>query len=168
MWNVLKAVQEVENIDASWMEGRCSSEQSGSLATPKRGNRDKGDDHSLALYQLYMRRRKYKKLNKYKNEKPYKVKEHLLSSTPPPQSKTAHWQQISWGFKFSSIQSLSHVWLFVTPWTAAHQASLFITNSWSLLKLMSFEAVMPSNDLILCHPLLFLSSIFPSIMVFSN
>ena len=65
------------------------------------------------------------------------------------------------------VQSLSCVLLFVTPWTAARQASLSITNSWSLLKLMSIMAVMPSNHLILCHPLL-LPSIFPSIRVFSN
>ena len=56
----------------------------------------------------------------------------------------------------------------MTPWTAAHQASLSITSSWSLLKLMSIELVMPSNHLILCHPLLFLPSIFPRIKVFSN
>ena len=67
---------------------------------------------------------------------------------------------------FSSVQSLSHIWLFATPWTAAHQASLAITNSWSLLKLMSIELMMPSNHLILCHPLLLLPSIFPSIRVF--
>jgi len=67
-----------------------------------------------------------------------------------------------------SVQSFSHVWLFVTPWTTAHQASLPITNSRSLLKLMSIELVMPSNYLILCHPLLLLPSIFPSIRVFSN
>ena len=67
-----------------------------------------------------------------------------------------------------SVQSLSRVWLFATPWTAAHQASLSITNSQSLPKLMSIELVMPSNHLILCHPLLFLPSIFPSIRVFSN
>ena len=66
------------------------------------------------------------------------------------------------------VQSLSHVWLFVTPWTAAHQASLSITNSQSLLKLMSIESVMPSNHLILCCPLLLLPSVFPSISVFSN
>ena len=66
------------------------------------------------------------------------------------------------------VQSLSHVWLFVTPWTAAHQASLSITNSHSLLKLMSIESVMPSNHLILCHPLLLLPSVFLSIRVFSN
>ena len=70
-------------------------------------------------------------------------------------------------YLFSSVQSLSRVRLFVTPWTAAHQASLSITNSQSLLKLMSIESVMPSNHLILCHPLLFLPSIFPSIRVFS-
>ena len=70
--------------------------------------------------------------------------------------------------QFSSVQSFSHVQLFVTPRTAAHQASLFITNSQSLLKLMSIKSVMPSNHLILCHPLLLLPSIFPSIRVFSN
>ena len=70
--------------------------------------------------------------------------------------------------QFSSVQSLSHVALFATPWTGAHQASLCITNSRSLLKLMSIESVMPSNHLILCHPLLLPPSIFPSIRVFSN
>ena len=67
-----------------------------------------------------------------------------------------------------SVQSLSRVRLFATPWTAAHQASLSNINSWSFLKLMSIESVMPSNHLILCHPLLLLPSIFPSIRVFSN
>ena len=67
-----------------------------------------------------------------------------------------------------SVQSLSRVRLFVTPWTAARQASLSITNSQSLLKLMSIKSVMPSNHLILCHPLLLLPSIFPSIRVFSS
>ena len=70
--------------------------------------------------------------------------------------------------QFSSVPSLSHVWLFITPWTAAHQASLSITKSWSLLKVVSIESVMPSNHLILCRPLLLLPSIFPSIRVFSN
>ena len=68
----------------------------------------------------------------------------------------------------SSVKSLSRVQLFVTPWTAARQASLSITNSQSLLKLISIESVMPSNHLILCRPLLLLPSIFPSIRVFSN
>ena len=67
-----------------------------------------------------------------------------------------------------SVQSLSRVRLFVTPWTAARQASLSITNSRSLLKLMSIESVMPSNHLILCHPLLLLPSVFPNIRVFSK
>ena len=67
-----------------------------------------------------------------------------------------------------AIQSLDCVWLFVTPWTATRQASLSFVNSQSLLKLMSIESVMPSNHLILCHPLLLLPSIFPSIKVFSN
>ena len=71
-------------------------------------------------------------------------------------------------FQFSSVQSLSHAWLFATPCTAARQASLSITNSWSLLKLMSIEWVMPSNHLILCHPLLLPPSIFPSIRGFPN
>ncbi|CAI9181177.1 unnamed protein product [Rangifer tarandus platyrhynchus] len=70
--------------------------------------------------------------------------------------------------QFSSVQPLSHVRLFATPWTTACQASLSITNSQSLLKLMSIESVMPSNHLILCHALLLLPSIFPSIRVFSN
>ena len=70
--------------------------------------------------------------------------------------------------QFSSVQSLSCVQLFVTPWTTARQASLSITNSRSLLRLMSIELVMPSNHLILCHPLLLLPSIFPSMRVFSN
>ena len=67
-----------------------------------------------------------------------------------------------------SFHSLSRVWLFATPWTTAGQASLSITNSWSLLTLMSIESVMPFNHLILCHPLLLLPSIFPSIRVFSS
>ena len=71
-------------------------------------------------------------------------------------------------YLFSSVQSLSGVRLFVTPWTAAYQACLSITNSRSLLKLMSIESVMPSKYLILCHPLLLLPSMFRSIRVFSN
>ena len=76
--------------------------------------------------------------------------------------------EVSSSCQFSSVQSLSHVQLFVTPWTRAHQASLSITNSQSLPKLMSIESVMPSNHLILCRPLLFPPSIFPSIRVFFN
>ena len=68
----------------------------------------------------------------------------------------------------SSVQLLSRVQLFATPWTAAHQASQSITNSWNLLKFKYIESVMPSNHLILCCPLLFLPSIFPSIRFFSN
>ena len=76
-----------------------------------------------------------------------------------------HWNQ--WK-SVQSVQSLSRVQLFATPWTRAHQASLFITSSRSLLKLMSIKTVMPSNHLILCHPLLLPSSVFPSIRVFSS
>ena len=72
------------------------------------------------------------------------------------------------GTTLQFIQSLSCVQLFATPWTVTCQASLSITNSWSLLKLTSIESVMPSNHLILCHPLLLLPSIFPSIRIFSN
>ena len=77
--------------------------------------------------------------------------------------------QLHHSVQFSSVvQSLIHVQLFVTPWTTGSQASLSITNSQSLPKLMFIESVMPSNHLILCHPLLLLPSIFPSIRVFSN
>ena len=72
------------------------------------------------------------------------------------------------GFSVSSVQLISCVWLFSTPWTTPRQASLSITKSWSLPKLRSIESVMPSNHLILCHPLPLLPSIFPSIRVFSN
>ena len=71
-------------------------------------------------------------------------------------------------YQFSSVQSLSRVRLFATPWAAAHQASLSMTNSQSLLKLMSIESVMPSSHLTLCRPLLLLPPILPSIRVFSN
>ena len=69
---------------------------------------------------------------------------------------------------FSSVQLLSRIWLFVTPWTAARQAFLSITSFWSLLKLVSIESVMPSTHLILCRPLFLLPSIFPSLRVFFN
>ena len=82
--------------------------------------------------------------------------------------KIIEWNSKSTTVQLSSVLSLSRVRLFATPWTTAHQASLSITNSWSLPKLMSIESVMPSNHLILCHPLLLLPSIFPSISVFSN
>ena len=75
----------------------------------------------------------------------------------------------SWSYaQFSSVQSLSRVRLFATPWIAARQASLYITNSQSSLRLTPIESVMPSSHLILCHPLLLLPSIPPSIRVFSN
>ena len=70
--------------------------------------------------------------------------------------------------QFSSVQSLSHIQFFATPWTAACQAALSITNSWNLLKLTFIELVMPFNNLIFCRPLLLLPLIFPSIRVFSN
>ena len=78
------------------------------------------------------------------------------------------WVTFTFTSKFSSVQSFSLVWLFATEWTAARQASLSITNSRSLLKLISIELVMPSNCLILFQPLLLLPSIFPSTRVFSN
>ena len=92
------------------------------------------------------------------------VQTQSCSNTQALAASIGHW---GWGPQFSSVQSLSRVWLFVTPWIATRQASLSITNSRSLLKLMSIESVMPSNHLILCLPLYLLPSIFPSIRVFS-
>ena len=86
--------------------------------------------------------------------------EHYLFIRSYPNSPTTSWDVV--------VQSLSRVQLFATPWTAARQASLSVTVSWSLLKLMSIESVMPFKHLILCHPLLLLPSIFPSIRVFSS
>ena len=83
-----------------------------------------------------------------------------------PNIFTGGWGKV-W-VRFSSVQSLSRVRLFATPWTAALQAFLSITSSWSLPKLMSIESVIPSNHLIFCHPLLLVPSIFPNIRVFSN
>ena len=79
-----------------------------------------------------------------------------------------HWFKVTLELLLLLLSHFSRVRLFVTPWTAARQASLSITNSWSLPKLLSIELVMPSNHLILCHPLLLLPSIFPSIRVFSH
>ena len=115
----------------------------------------------------------------------FPVHQQLLELNPPH----VHWVTMSWTgmkwfnmnislisgtellksleFPVSSVQLFTYIQLFVTPWIAAHEASLSITNSWSLLKLMSIEPVMPSNHLILCRPLL-LPSIFPTIRVFSN
>ena len=93
----------------------------------------------------------------------------VLISIPLPKAKMEdNMVMFFFCFQFGSGQSLSHVWLFATPWTVEHQASLSITNSWSLLKLMSIALVMPFNHLVLCCPLLLLPSIFPSIRVFSN
>ena len=85
-----------------------------------------------------------------------------------PYFKTIYHPSCSRMFSVSSVQSYSCVQLFETPWTTARQASLSITNSWRLLKLMSIRSVMPPNHLILCCPLLLLPSIFPSIRVFSS
>ena len=85
---------------------------------------------------------------------------HIAVQPPPPSTSRTS--------QFSSVQSVSHVRLFATPWTAACQAFLSITNSQSCLKLMFIKSVMPSNHLILCHPLLLPPLIFPSIRVFSN
>ena len=81
---------------------------------------------------------------------------------------TWFWRLSSHDLQVVLFNPLSCVRLFATPWTAVHQASLSITHSWSILKLMSIESVMPCNHLILCHPLLLLPSIFPSIRAFSN
>ena len=89
----------------------------------------------------------------------------IVTSSMASRNSRARLPVLPW---LSSVESLSCIELFETPWTTAHQVSLSITNSWSLPKLMSIESVMPSNHLILCHPLLLLPSIFPSIRVFSN
>ena len=85
---------------------------------------------------------------------------------PLPFYRSINWSSENLIITFVVVQSLSHIWLFATPWTTAHQASLFFTISVSLLKLMHIESVMPSNHLILCHPLLLLPSLFLSIMSF--
>ena len=93
---------------------------------------------------------------------------YFPSKTKPRKTKRNNGKKSETIFNnFSSVQSLSHVQLFVSPWTTARQDSLSVTNSWSPHKLMSIESVMPSKYLILYHPLLFLPSIFPSIRVFS-
>ena len=92
---------------------------------------------------------------------------NLLVKFPLYFQKNFFWKVICI-FQFSSVQSLSHVWLFATPWIAARQASLSITNSRSLFKLRPIELVMPSSHLILCRPLLLLPPIPPSIRVFAN
>ena len=99
----------------------------------------------------------------------FKIKPLLQSYHTHKKNMPVVYSRISPGFfSFSSVQLLSRIWLFVTPRIAACQASLSITNSWSLLRLMSVESVMPSNHLILCLPLLLPPSIFPSIRVFSH
>ena len=92
----------------------------------------------------------------------YAVKDREIYTVRKNKTRSSLW------LSFSSVQSLSHVRLFVTPWTVACQASLPITNSWSLLRLRSIKSMMPSNHLILCRSLLLLPSVFPSIRVFSN
>ena len=87
---------------------------------------------------------------------------------PIIQSEVSQNEIHQYSVQFSSVQSVSHVRVLATPWTAARQASLSVTNSQSPPKPMSIESVMPSNHLILCHPLLLLPSIFPSIRIFSN
>ena len=93
---------------------------------------------------------------------------NMLSLWRQSKQEAELWSQLLSELRFGSVQLLSRVWLSATPWTAACQASLSITRSRSLLKLISIESVMPSNHLILCHPLLLPPSIFPSIRVFSN
>ena len=110
----------------------------------------------------YRRIRREGKLGREKNEeKSLREKAYPLSLLRQPDSGRIY-------LEISSVQSLSRIRLFATQWTPARQASLSITNSRSLFKLMSIESVMPSNHLLLCHPLLLLPLIFPSIRVFSN
>ena len=117
-------------------------------------------------------------LSSYKNQSCHEGSTHLITSQRHYHLIPSHWgfQCMNWGGHkhtahknlVQSVQWLSHVQLFATPWTATCQAFLSITNSWSLIKLMSIGSIMPSKRLILCHPLLLLPSILPSIRVFSN
>ena len=111
------------------------------------------------------------KLNTIKINNPIKKWEKDLNrhvSKEDIQMANKTWKDAQHNSLFSSFQSLSRFWLFASPWTAAHQALVSISNSWSSPKSMSIESVRPSNHLILCRPLLFLPSFFPSIRVFSN
>ena len=112
----------------------------------------------------------FQQLHTFAKIKPQRIKQKQINY--PLLIPTAQlgdgWQNNPVYLSVSSLQSLSCVWLFETPRTEEHQASLSITNAWSLIKLMSIKSVMPSNHLILCRPLLLLTSIFPSIRVFSN
>ena len=92
----------------------------------------------------------------------------MFASRPGTDGIVGYWDVYILNYQFSSVQLLNHIWFFATTWTAARQASLPLTNSCSLLKLMSIKLVVPSNHLILCWPLLLPPSVFPSIRVFSN
>ena len=148
------------------------SEETLQIAAKRREVKGKGETErniqmNSELWRL-ARRDKKAFLGQTKKGKTIKLERLELSSRKlriPRLSLHFMESQIS-NFNGSSIQLLSHVRLFVTPWTVAHQASLSITNSRSLLKLMSIQSVMPSNHLNLCRPLLLLPSIFPSIRVF--
>ena len=99
----------------------------------------------------------------------YKFKlQKIPKVTHNKKNANSYYEILILSYQFSSVQSLSHVWLFATPWTAARQASLSITNSRSLPQLTSIESVMPSNHLILCCPFLLLPSIFANVKVFAN
>ena len=105
--------------------------------------------------------------NRSEGRKKKLIRLATLNKLPVLNQKTTSMGNCSSSIEFKSVQSLSRVRLFGNPWTAALQASLSITNSWRSLRLMSIESVMPSNHLILCHPLL-LPSIFPNIRILSN
>ena len=102
-------------------------------------------------------------IKKFNIELPYDLEISLWAIEPRGLKTDVNAESCTWMLQFSSVQLLSRVWLFVTPWITARQASLSITNSWSSPIPMSIESVMPSNHLILCRPLLLLPSIFPSI-----
>ena len=107
-------------------------------------------------------------LLKYKRDRESFWHKHQKGAERVPPHECQQWSYILFNYLFSSVQSLSRVWFFATPWSAARQASLSITNFQSLPKLMSIESVMPSYHLILCLLLLLLPSIFPNIRVFSK
>ena len=145
----------------------CDTE--GTLALESRGSSSRPRSLSLSLVQVLYRPFLFFGLFSLVCKEGMRTDMNKLASLQTPEFQLPpQFLELLQLTLFSSVQSLSHVRLFVTPLTAARQASLSITNSRSLLRLMSIESVMPSNHLILCHPLLLPPSIFPSIRVFSS
>ena len=125
-------------------------------------------EKTLILGKIYGKRRRGQQSMRWLDGITDSMDMNLSKLQETVKDRGAWWAAVLGVTKFSSVQSLSHVRLFATPWIAAHQASLSITSSWSLFTLMPIESVMPSSHLILCRPLLLLPPIPPSIRVFSS